>query len=61
MFVIDSKGLLAYAGAIDDTPSTRSSDIAKASNYVLQAVSELSSGKPVSEPHTSAYGCSVKY
>ncbi len=61
MFVIDSQGNLAYAGAIDDTPSTRSRDIATASNYVLQAVKELKSGKDVSEPYTSAYGCSVKY
>jgi peroxiredoxin len=61
MFVIDPRGDLAYAGAIDNKPSTRSSDISKAVNYVLQAVKELQSGKTVSEPHTSAYGCSVKY
>lgn len=61
MFVINPQGVLAYAGAIDNKPSTRSRDIPTAVNYVLQAVKELQSGKAVSEPYTSAYGCSVKY
>jgi len=36
-------------------------DISKATNYVLKAVSEIKAGKPVSEPETTPYGCSVKY
>lgn len=61
MFVIDPQGRLAYAGAIDSKPTANRSDIAGATNYVKQAVSEVTSGKPVSHPSSTAYGCSVKY
>lgn len=60
MFVVDTKGILAYAGAIDnDRKDEMAAD--KKINYVAQALSELTSGKPVSTPETQAYGCSVKY
>lgn len=61
MFVIDANGALAYAGALDSTPSTRSSDISASTNYVLSAVEALVAGKPVSPSDTAPYGCSVKY
>ena len=61
MFVIDPKGTLAYAGAIDSSPSTRSSDISTATNYVLAAVDAIASGKTPSPSDTEPYGCSVKY
>lgn len=61
MFVIDSKGNVAYAGAIDSTPSTRSSDIASSTNYVLAAIDALAANKPISVSDTEPYGCSVKY
>lgn len=61
MFVIDSKGMIAYMGAIDDKPSTDSNDIAGAKNYVRAAVDSLIAGKPVEMASTQAYGCNVKY
>ena len=61
MFIIDTKGTLVYAGAIDDKPSTNPSDLATAKNYVRTALNEVLAGKPVSTPTTKAYGCSVKY
>jgi peroxiredoxin len=61
MFVIGPDGTLIYKGAIDDQPTFDKETIAGAKNYVRQAVSEATSGKPVSEPVTTAYGCSVKY
>jgi peroxiredoxin len=61
MFVIDAKGTLAYAGAIDSTPSTRSSDISSSTNYVLAAIEALAANKPIAESDTEPYGCSVKY
>lgn len=61
MYVIDGKGTLQYAGAIDSVPSADAADIPAAKQYVNQALAELSAGKPVSEPSTKAYGCSVKY
>ncbi len=63
MFVIDSSGRLAYAGAIDNSPDAEggSPTGGKLINYVEQALDELAAGKPVSVPKTQAYGCSVKY
>ena len=61
MYVVDPKGKLIYAGAIDDKPSTDKSDIQGARNYVSAALTEAMSGKPVTTTSTEAYGCSVKY
>jgi peroxiredoxin len=61
MYVIDPRGTLVYAGAIDSRPTARVSDIEGATNYVKQALDELLAGKPVSSPVTQAYGCSIKY
>ncbi|MET0553836.1 MAG: thioredoxin family protein [Vicinamibacteria bacterium] len=61
MFVIDPKGTLVYAGAIDDKPSTDQDDVASARNYVLAALDEGVAGKPVTTSSTQPYGCAVKY
>jgi peroxiredoxin len=61
MFVIDPKGAVAYAGAIDNTPSTSSSDIASATNYVRAAYDAIAKGNVPSPSSTEPYGCSVKY
>jgi len=61
MYVIDAKGVLAYAGAIDSKSSTDSDDIAGSTNYVGKAVDELLAGSNVTESQTKPYGCSVKY
>ncbi len=61
LFVIDAKGNLAYAGAIDDKPSTNPDDISSAANYVVAALDAVIAGKPVAKPSTKAYGCGVKY
>lgn len=61
LFVVDPKGTLAYAGAIDSIRSVDAADIPKAENYVVKALGEIAAGKPVSTPKTQAYGCSVKY
>ncbi|MDO8377239.1 MAG: thioredoxin family protein [Aquabacterium sp.] len=61
LFLIDAKGLLAYAGAIDSKPTANPADIASATNHVKQALAESRAGKPVSTPATRAYGCTIKY
>lgn len=61
LYIVDAQGRLAYAGGIDSIPSARESDIKTATNYVRQSLGELLAGKPVSQPTTRAYGCSVKY
>ena len=61
MYIIDAKGVLRYAGAIDSIPSADTDDLEKATQYVPQALAELAAGKPVSVSLTRPYGCSVKY
>ena len=61
MYIVDPAGVLIYAGAIDSKPSANPADIKTATNYVSQAVSEALAGKPVSQPTSRAYGCSIKY
>jgi peroxiredoxin len=61
IFVVDSKGTLAYAGAIDSTPSTSQADIAASTNYAIAAVKALARGEAPNPANTDAYGCSVKY
>ncbi len=61
MFVIDARGTLVYAGAIDDKPSANAADVKTATNHVSAALADVLAGKPVAQPATRAYGCSVKY
>jgi hypothetical protein len=61
MYIVDPAGKLVYAGGIDSIPSSNAADIVKATNYVNQALGEALAGKPISQPVTRAYGCSVKY
>jgi peroxiredoxin len=61
MFIVNTQGLLAYAGAIDSIPTARVADIEKATNHVRQGLTELLAGQPVSVATSQAYGCSVKY
>ena len=59
MFVVDPKGTVIYAGAIDDDP--RGSKGEAAVNHVAVALDSLLAGKSVEVAETKPYGCSVKY
>lgn len=61
MFVIDPDGVLRYAGAIDDKPTTRLEDVKTAKNYVRAALDAGLAGKPIATPRTQPYGCIVQY
>lgn len=61
MALIDKDGVLRYAGAIDDKPSTNHASVEGATNYLLAALESVESGKPVAVKETAPYGCSVKY
>jgi peroxiredoxin len=61
MFVINTDGVLVYAGGIDDVRSANPNDIAKATNYVKAALADLQSGREVQTKRSQPYGCSVKY
>jgi len=61
MYIVDKAGLLVYAGAIDDRPTTRRADVRGAHNYVRAALEDMVAGRAVQTPVTRAYGCTVKY
>ncbi len=61
MFIIDPNGVLIYDGAIDDHPTTETSDIKVSKNYVSAALNQAMSGHSVETAYTRPYGCSVKY
>jgi hypothetical protein len=61
MYVVDRTGMLVYAGAIDDRPTTRRADVPGANNYVRAALDAVAASQPVKTPITRAYGCTVKY
>jgi hypothetical protein len=61
MFIVDPGGKLIYAGGIDSIASADDEDLPKATQYVRVALTEAMAGKPVSQPVTANYGCSVKY
>lgn len=59
MYVIDTKGSIAYQGAIDNNETGRKTQ--GVINYVDKALAELTGGKQVSTTDTMPYGCTVKY
>jgi peroxiredoxin len=68
MFVIDDKGVLAYKGAIDNSPDGEGESAAngtegKLVSYVDEAVAAIASGtgQGPRTAETKAYGCGVKY
>jgi peroxiredoxin len=61
MVVIDPAGKIAYEGAIDSKATPNPADIPNSTNYVKAALDESLTGRPVSNPTTKPYGCSVKY
>jgi peroxiredoxin len=58
MYVIDTEGTLAYAGAIDND---QRGTIKEPTNYVRAALDALIAGEAIESPQTKPYGCSVKY
>ena len=61
MVIISPEGKIVYEGAIDSKATPNPGDIPSSTNYVKVALDESLSGKPVSNPTTRPYGCSVKY
>lgn len=61
MYIINPKGQLVYAGAIDDTPSVDPADIPNSTNYIAAALDAAMNGKEIAVKATQPYGCSVKY
>lgn len=59
IYVIDTKGGIAYQGAIDNNETGRKTQ--GIINYVDKALTELAAGKQVSTTDTMPYGCTIKY
>jgi hypothetical protein len=60
-FILNPRAELIYAGGIDSIPTRRNEDIARATNYVRQGLSEALAGKPLSVPASRPYGCPITY
>ena len=60
MFVIDKKGALVYAGALDNAPHGKV-DGPKLTSYIDQVLTAVLAGKKPPVTETKSYGCSVKY
>ena len=58
MYVIDEKGILRYAGAIDSDASQSDKVIR---NDVDEALTAVLAGKEVKTKETKPYGCGIKY
>lgn len=61
MFVIDARGVIVYAGAIDDQPRAVVPAGTPTRNFVVEAVAATSRGQTPAVRTTAAYGCSIKY
>lgn len=63
LYVIDPKGTLVYAGAIDNSPDGEKGSPQGGTliNYVEAALEDLAAGRAVKTSQTRAYGCSVKF
>jgi peroxiredoxin len=53
VFVVGAEGKILYEGSVDNQH--------KEPNYLADALDAILAGKPVPEPSTAEFGCSVKY
>ena len=58
IYILDQKGVLRYAGSIDNDPKGNKGEEAVA--YAAQALDALMAGKEVPTPSTKPVGCSIK-
>jgi hypothetical protein len=61
IFITDASHRLVYCGGADSIASTRPDDMARATPYVRDALTQLAAGQPIANPLTRPYGCVVKY
>jgi peroxiredoxin len=61
MFLVNERGVLVYAGALDNAPRGRVQALATKTNYVENAIADLRSGHGVTQTSTRPYGCEIKY
>jgi peroxiredoxin len=60
-WIVDAKGVVAYAGALDNAPLGRTSGDEALVDYVSAALADIAGGKAPAMASTKPYGCGVKY
>ncbi|PIK13614.1 redoxin domain-containing protein [Halobacteriovorax sp. JY17] len=58
---VGKDNVIKYYGAIDSIPSSSTSDIKSATNYVKETVKSIKANEKVKVSKTKPYGCGVKY
>jgi peroxiredoxin len=61
MYLIDTAGVLQYAGGIDNAPFGEVDGGAPKRGHLVEALTDVRAGKPVRVPTAPAWGCTVKY
>lgn len=61
MFIVDKRGVLVYAGGIDDGEAMTAKEVLRAHNHVRPALDDLLAGRPVRKPVTEPSGCALAY
>ncbi len=63
LFEIDPRGVLVYAGAVDNSPDGEGQIPTGGVpvRHVDEAIAAVLAGKPVPVPEMKPYGCTVKY
>jgi peroxiredoxin len=61
IFVIDTHGVIAYAGGLDDSRGAEPDKGDHFTPHAANAIDAVLAGKPVAVAETAAWGCSVKY
>ena len=61
MFVIDRRGILLYAGGIDDAQSTKADEVRQAHNFVRAALEDVLAKRKVRVTSSEPAGCAISY
>ncbi|MFT7668943.1 MAG: peroxiredoxin [Planctomycetota bacterium] len=61
VFLLDTKGVLVYAGAVDNMPFGKVPGGGEGQNYIKDAIEDLLADREVAVSHREPYGCRVKY
>jgi peroxiredoxin len=61
MFVIDGRGVLAYAGGAGDKSTMDPKEVRASRSFVRAALEDLAAGRKVAAPTSLPFGCTVAY
>ena len=58
VFMINKEGILVYEGSVDDQGWSEKNPVTK--NYAREALDAVLAGRPVPNPETKTFGCTIK-